>query len=86
VTAEILPFRIDVPQADLDDLRDRLARTRWPDQLPGVGWDYGIPLEYVRERVAAFAAAGVTTLHVTALAPTHEERVRSIERLRDLMA
>ena len=27
----------------------RLARTRWPDQLPGVGWDYGIPLEYVRE-------------------------------------
>jgi len=44
------------------------------------------PLEYVRERVAAFAAAGVTTLHVTALAPTHEERVRSIERLRDLMA
>jgi hypothetical protein len=49
VTAEILPFHIDVPQADLDDLRDRLARTRWPDQLPGVGWDYGIPLEYVRE-------------------------------------
>jgi pimeloyl-ACP methyl ester carboxylesterase len=49
VTTEIVPFRIDVPQADLDDLRDRLARTRWPDQLPGVGWDYGIPLEYVRE-------------------------------------
>src|SRR5215471_12378823 len=43
------PFRIDIPQADLDDLRDRLARTRWPDQLPGVGWDYGIPLEYVQE-------------------------------------
>ena len=45
----IRPFRIDIPQADLDDLRGRLARTRWPDQLPGVGWDYGIPLEYVRE-------------------------------------
>ncbi|HWF81098.1 MAG TPA: epoxide hydrolase [Streptosporangiaceae bacterium] len=45
----IEPFRIDIPQADLDDLRARLARTRWPDQLPGVGWDYGIPLEYVRE-------------------------------------
>jgi microsomal epoxide hydrolase len=43
------PFRIDIPQADLDDLRDRLARTRWPDQLPGVGWDYGIPLDYVQE-------------------------------------
>src|SRR6266487_798557 len=49
VDTEVTPFRIDVPQADLDDLRDRLARTRWPDQLPGVGWDYGIPLEYVRE-------------------------------------
>jgi len=42
-------FRIEIPQADLDDLRDRLARTRWPDQLPGVGWDYGIALEDVRE-------------------------------------
>jgi epoxide hydrolase len=45
----ISPFRIDVPDTDLDDLRARLARTRWPDQLPGVGWDYGIPLGYVRE-------------------------------------
>jgi len=45
----IRPFRIDIPQADLDDLQARLARTRWPDQLPGVGWDYGIPLEYVKE-------------------------------------
>jgi microsomal epoxide hydrolase len=42
-------FRIDIPQADLDDLRDRLAGTRWPDQLPGVGWDYGIALDDVRE-------------------------------------
>jgi epoxide hydrolase len=47
--AGIRPFRIDIPQADLDDLQARLARTRWPDQLPGVGWDYGIPLEYVKE-------------------------------------
>jgi epoxide hydrolase len=46
---KIEEFRIDIPQADLDDLRDRLARTRWPDQLPGVGWDYGIALDDVRE-------------------------------------
>jgi pimeloyl-ACP methyl ester carboxylesterase len=46
---DIQPFRIDVPQADLDDLRDRLARTRWPDELPGVGWDYGVPLGYLKE-------------------------------------
>ena len=44
----IRPFRIDVPQAALDDLHDRLARTRWPDELPGVGWDYGVPLDYLR--------------------------------------
>jgi microsomal epoxide hydrolase len=53
----IRPFRIDIPQADLDDLRDRLARTRWPDQLPGVGWDYGIPLEYVQELAGYWQAS-----------------------------
>ncbi len=46
--AEIRPFRIEIPQADLDDLDARLARTRWPDELPEVGWDYGVPLEYVK--------------------------------------
>lgn len=46
---EIRPFRVDVPQADLDELRDRLARTRWPDELPGVGWAYGVPLDYLKE-------------------------------------
>ena len=47
--AEIRPFRIDIPQADLDDLHDRLARTRWPDELPGVGWSRGVPVGYLRE-------------------------------------
>ncbi|MFF0520648.1 epoxide hydrolase family protein [Actinomadura nitritigenes] len=47
--AKINPFRIDIPQADLDDLHDRLARTRWPDDLPGVGWSYGVPTAYARE-------------------------------------
>jgi pimeloyl-ACP methyl ester carboxylesterase len=41
-------FRFHVPQAALDDLGFRLAHTRWPDELPGVGWDYGIPLDRVR--------------------------------------
>jgi hypothetical protein len=40
-----------VPEAELDDLRLRLERTRWPDELPGTGWDYGIPLRYVRDLV-----------------------------------
>ncbi|NSL43744.1 epoxide hydrolase family protein [Streptomyces sp. 8P21H-1] len=43
------PFRIDVPQADLDDLHARLDRTRWPDELPGVGWARGVPRGYLRE-------------------------------------
>ena len=47
--SEIHPFRIEIPQAELDDLRSRLARTRWPDQLQDAGWDYGIPLGYVRD-------------------------------------
>jgi integrase len=34
---EIRPFQIDIPQADLDELRDRLARTRWPDELHAAG-------------------------------------------------
>src|SRR5262245_15621156 len=55
--AEIRSFRIDVPQADLDDLRDRLGRTRWPDELPGVGWSYGVPLEYARNLAERWRAA-----------------------------
>jgi len=46
--SEIRPFRIDVPQATLDDLRDRLARVTWPDELPGVGDAYGVPVSFVR--------------------------------------
>src|SRR5687767_9035710 len=44
---EIRPFRIEVPQADLDDLRDRLAR--FPDELPEVGWSRGVPVGYLKE-------------------------------------
>lgn len=47
--SEIRPFRIDIPQADLDDLNDRLARTRFPDELPSVGWSRGVPLGYLKE-------------------------------------
>jgi pimeloyl-ACP methyl ester carboxylesterase len=46
---EIRPFRIDIPQADIDDLRERLARTRWSADLPGVGWSRGVPTDYLRD-------------------------------------
>ncbi len=48
-TQEIRPFRIDVSDGELEDLRHRLARTRWPDELSGVGWSYGVPLGFVKE-------------------------------------
>jgi pimeloyl-ACP methyl ester carboxylesterase len=44
-------FTIHVDDAVLEDLRDRLARTRIPDQIEGTGWEYGIPAPYVRELV-----------------------------------
>lgn len=47
--AGILPFRIDIPQANLDDLNKRLEATRWPDELPEVGWSYGVPASYLKE-------------------------------------
>ncbi|MBF5001232.1 epoxide hydrolase [Nocardia sp. BSTN01] len=43
----ITPFRIDIPQEDLDELNFRLARTRWTDALPGVGWSYGVDRDYL---------------------------------------
>ncbi|MPZ78936.1 MAG: alpha/beta fold hydrolase [Actinophytocola sp.] len=46
---EIKPFRVAIPQADLDYLHGRLAGARWPGELPGVGWARGVPLDYLRE-------------------------------------
>ena len=48
-TTDIRTFRIDIPQVELDALNDRLAHTRWPDELPGVGWSYGVPVGYLKE-------------------------------------
>jgi pimeloyl-ACP methyl ester carboxylesterase len=48
---EIRPFMIDVPQADLDDLRERLARTRWPAGLPAADWERGVPLTHLKDLV-----------------------------------
>lgn len=44
---EIQPFRIAIPDTALDDLNDRLSRTRWPDALPGAGWERGVPGDYL---------------------------------------
>ncbi|MFD3374886.1 epoxide hydrolase family protein [Streptomyces sp. NPDC058697] len=49
--ATIRPFVLDIPQSDLDDLHARLDLTRWPDELPGVAWEYGVPRDYLMELV-----------------------------------
>ncbi|GAA1660162.1 epoxide hydrolase [Nonomuraea maheshkhaliensis] len=46
---DIRPFRIDIPQAELDDLRDRLTRARWPRQLHGAGWERGVPVDHLKD-------------------------------------
>jgi len=48
----ILPFRIAVEDAVLLDLKDRLTRTRWPDQIDATGWEYGVPVAYMKELVS----------------------------------
>ncbi|MEV4258824.1 epoxide hydrolase family protein [Spirillospora sp. NPDC049652] len=67
--SEINEFRVNVPQADLDDLADRLSRTRFADELPydevtdGVqrgpvqpGWEYGVPGSFVQDMLARWRA------------------------------
>ena len=47
----IEPFQIQIPDSVLDDLKSRLERTRWPDEIPGSQWDYGSNLDYIKELV-----------------------------------
>jgi pimeloyl-ACP methyl ester carboxylesterase len=49
---DIEPFRIHVPGADLDDLAERLARTRWPTASPAPGWAQGTEITALRELLA----------------------------------
>lgn len=66
-TDEIRPFRIDIPQSQLDDLHTRLDLTRWPDELPGAGWEYGTSLPYLRDLAAYWRGAYDWRKHEAAL-------------------
>jgi epoxide hydrolase len=48
---DVRPFRLHVADSELADLHDRLARTRWTDDLPGVDWSQGVPVAYLRRLV-----------------------------------
>ena len=47
----IQPFTINISQMVLDDLQERLARTRWPNEVEGAGWNYGTDLGYLKRLV-----------------------------------
>ena len=49
------PFAVAVPDADLSDLRERIARTRWPEEAPGEAWSQGVDVTYLRELLAYWA-------------------------------
>jgi pimeloyl-ACP methyl ester carboxylesterase len=48
MTGNTTPFKIDIPQVEIDDLKARLANTRWPDESPGEGWSRGVPMDYLK--------------------------------------
>jgi pimeloyl-ACP methyl ester carboxylesterase len=52
---EVDPFRIHIADEVLDDLRARLRHTRWPDEVPGIGWNQGTELNWLRRLVSYWA-------------------------------
>jgi epoxide hydrolase len=50
--ADIHPLTIEIPEPALEDLRARLAKTRFPEPAPGDDWQYGTPTSYLRDMVA----------------------------------
>lgn len=47
--SDVRPFRIQVADEELTDLRERLERVRWTEELPDSGGEYGVPLAWVQE-------------------------------------
>nr|WP_205855983.1 epoxide hydrolase [Phytoactinopolyspora endophytica] len=56
MSESITPFRIEIPQADVDDLNRRLEHARWPAEVPGAGWSRGVPVDYLKELVEYWRA------------------------------
>src|SRR5438093_13634507 len=78
VDTEIRPFQVEILQGDLDDLRARLERVRWPDELTGAEWGYGVPLDYVRDLVERWRASFDWRAHEARL-NTHPQFTTTID-------
>ncbi len=55
MSSEIRPFSLEIPQSELDDLKQRLKNTRWPDKETPDDWSQGLPLAYAQELCAYWA-------------------------------
>ncbi|MFE7136085.1 epoxide hydrolase family protein [Streptomyces sp. NPDC057638] len=75
------PFRIDIPQAHLDDLHRRLEATRWPGELPGTGWERGVPQDYLKE-LAAYWRTGFDWRAAEAELNAHPQFTETIDGAR----
>ena len=53
----ICPFRVQIQQAEIDDLHARLNRARWSGELPGSAWDRGVPMSYIQSLVRYWLSA-----------------------------
>ena len=78
MTETIEPFRIEIAQADVDDLYRRLAGARWPGELPGTGWSRGIPLGYL-EDLAGYWRTGYDWRAAEARLNSHPQFVTEID-------
>ncbi|MDT8974689.1 epoxide hydrolase N-terminal domain-containing protein [Paenibacillus sp. chi10] len=45
------PFKVSISDEEIEELKQRLRMTRWPDEIPGAKWDYGIPITYMKDIV-----------------------------------
>jgi len=78
ILTEIRPYRIEITSAEIDDLRERLARTRWPEPEPVDDWSMGIPLSYVQE-LAEYWARSYDMQRVGELLGRYEQFVTAID-------
>jgi microsomal epoxide hydrolase len=78
MNAQMDDFRIEIPEADLADLKDRLARTRWPTRSPADAWVQGTPLHYLQE-LCAYWADGYDWRAAEARLNSHQQLVTQVE-------
>ncbi|MBL7492244.1 alpha/beta fold hydrolase [Frankia sp. AgB1.9] len=78
--AEITPFKVSVPDADVLDLKRRLTATRWPEKEPVGDWSQGVPLAWLRD-LCAYWADGYDWRRCEARLNAHEQFVTTIDGL-----